>query len=242
MAGMDGSFWAVKGGNKKVPEKLLEYSRAQLIKEYVTKITKNENSYTLFTSKNKNATYDYVVYAAPLAENQKVPITFTNISPSLNAGKYHQTVSTLVVGELNRKKFSPLSDDGSMILVISDYEDEVFNSISNVLGVNGDDVLTDSSKVWKVFSQKSLTEEQLYQLFDSTSEIKEVDWLAYPHYEVPTKPHNFRIADRLYHINAIEWAASAMEMICIGSKNVALLIKKHIDEQENRKKHSRSEL
>jgi len=55
--------------------------------------------------------------------------------------------------------------------------------------------------------------------------------MAYPHYEVPTKPQSFHLADRLYHINAIEWAASAMEMSCIGAKNVALLIKKHSEEQ-----------
>lgn len=241
MAGMDGTFWAIKGGNKKVPEKLIEHNKVNLINEYVTEIIKNEKSYTLITATNKNATYDYVVFAAPLAENQKVPITFTNTSLLVNnIGKYHRTVSTLVIGDINKKKFSPLSDETSQFVVISNNDNEYFNSVSNVGAVNETYI---SLNVWKVFSQKPLTEDQIDQLFDQTKEIKEVDWLAYPHYEVPTTPRNFRIDDRLYHINAIEWAASAMEMICIGAKNVALLIKKHyLEEQNNITKWSRSEL
>lgn len=241
MAGMDGTFWAIKGGNKKVPEKLLEHSKVNLIKEYVTEIIKNEKSYTLITETKKNATYDYVVFAAPLAENQKVPITFSNLSfPVNNIGKYHRTVSTLIVGDINRKRFSPLSDEAAQFVVISNNENEFFNSVSNVGAVNESFI---SINVWKIFSQKPLTEDQVDHLFDETSEIKVVDWLAYPHYEVPTTPRNFRIADRLYHINAIEWAASAMEMICIGARNVALLIEKHhLEEQNNTTKMSRSEL
>lgn len=241
MAGMDGSLWAVKGGNKKVAEKLFETSKAQLIREYVTKINKNDKSYTLWTNIKKNTTYDYVVYAAPFAENQKVPITFSNMSLTLNnSGKYHRTVSTLIVGKLKRSKFSPSSNDLSPIIVISNNENDFFNSISNVEGIND----TASLNVWKVFSQKPLTKNQIDQLFESTNEIKVVDWLAYPHYQVPTESKSFHIADRLYHINAIEWTASAMEMSCIGAKNIALLIKKHFYSKENDEttKWSRMEL
>lgn len=241
MAGMDGSLWAVRGGNKKVAEKLIENSKAQLIQEYVTKIYKNEESYTLWTNIKKNTTYDYVVFAAPLAENQKVPITFSNMSLKLNnSGKYHRTISTLIVGKLRRSKFSAISNDLSPILVISNNENEFFNSVSNVEGIND----TASLNVWKVFSQKPLTQNQINQLFESTSDIKVVDWLAYPHYQVPTESKSFHIADRLYHINAIEWAASAMEMSCIGAKNIALLIKKHFYSEEHNEtiKWSRMEL
>lgn len=224
MAGMDGSLWSVKGGNQKVAEKLLNISGAQLISEYVTQIIKNNESYTLLTKTKQNATYDYVVFAAPLAVNQRVPIIFSNMPFKLNkVGKYHQTVSTLVVGKIKKLKFSPLSNDDSPILVISNNENDFFNSISNVEGVNE----TASLNVWKIFSQRPLYNHQIDELFENISEVKVVDWLAYPHYQVPTESQNFHIADRLYHINAIEWAASAMEMSCIGAKNVALLIKNH---------------
>lgn len=221
----DGSLWAVKGGNKRVAEKLLETSKARLIPEYVFKITNNDESYTILTTNDRNTTYDYVVFAAPLAINQNVPIIFSNMPSAMNeVGKYHRTVSTLVVGEVKKTHFSPLSEDSSPFLVISNNENEFFNSISTIQGVNENSSLN----VWKVFSQNPLSNNEIYQLFESTSDIKVVDWLAYPHYEVPTNSQSFLITDRLYHINAIEWTASAMEMSCIGAKNVALLIKKHV--------------
>jgi len=229
MAGMDGSLWSVKGGNKRVVEKLLEKSKAHLIPEYVVQIIRNNDSYTLLTNFKKKATYDYVVFAAPLAENQKVPITFSNMPLALNkVGKYHQTVSTLVIGDMKRTTFSTISDDLLPITIISNNENEFFNSISNVEGVNE----TGSLNVWKIFSQQPLSNNQIDYLFENVSDVKVVDWLAYPHYSVPTESQSFHIADRLYHINAIEWTASAMEMSCIGAKNVALLIKKHFNSKE----------
>jgi len=240
MAGMDGSLWSVRGGNKIVAEKLLDKSKAQLIHEYVTNIINNNESYTLLTSTGKNATYDYVVFAAPLAENQKIPITFSNMqAPLKKVGKYHRTVSTIVAGEIKKSKFPPLTEDLSPFLVISNNDYEFFNSISTVEGVND----TPSLNIWKVFSQYPLSSREIDDLFVSISDIKVVDWLAYPHYQVPTESQSFHIADRLYHINAIEWAASAMEMSCIGAKNIALLIKKHFyNKESNKTKLSRIEL
>lgn len=239
MAGMDGSLWSVKGGNKRVAEKLLEISKAQLIDEYVIQVIKNNESYTLLTNTRKKSTYDYVVFAAPLAENQEVPITFSNMPVQLNkVGKYHQTVSTLVVGNIKKTTFSPLSDNPSPMSVISINENEFFNSISNIEGVKE----TASLNVWKVFSQKPLSNYQINDLFENITDVKVVRWLAYPHYQVPTESMSFHIADRLYHINAIEWVASAMEMSCIGSKNVALLIKKHFYDREQSETVKRSHI
>lgn len=42
---------------------------------------------------------------------------------------------------------------------------------------------------------------------------------------------NFTLYKGLYHINAIEWAASAMEMSVIGAKNVANLAYNDWNEQ-----------
>lgn len=36
--------------------------------------------------------------------------------------------------------------------------------------------------------------------------------------------NNFKLFDSLYHVNAIEWAASAMEMSAIGGRNIAILV------------------
>lgn len=227
MAGMGGLLWAVTGGNKRVAEQLLETSKAQLIHKYITKIDKNNETYTLFTNDKKNATYDYVVFAAPLAENLNTLINFPDNSRN-QIGKYHKTVTTMVIGEIKKTRFPPLSEDSLPFLVISNNEQEFFNSISNVESVND----TANLNVWKVFSQNPLSRSEIDQLFESTSDVKVVEWLAYPHYKVPTYSQSFHIAERFYHINAIEWIASAMEMSCIGARNVALLIKKHFYGQE----------
>lgn len=50
-----------------------------------------------------------------------------------------------------------------------------------------------------------------------------VDWLAYPEYGTEAREDRFVLAPGLYHVNAIEWAASAMEMSLVGARNVAIL-------------------
>lgn len=56
-------------------------------------------------------------------------------------------------------------------------------------------------------------------------EKKEIPWKAYPHYLSTTNVHfdKFKLHDSLYHINAIEWAGSAMEISAIAGRNVAIL-------------------
>lgn len=46
---------------------------------------------------------------------------------------------------------------------------------------------------------------------------------AYPQYSTENRFDRFKLQDGLYHVNAIEWAASAMEMSAIGGRNVAIL-------------------
>lgn len=80
--------------------------------------------------------------------------------------------------------------------------------------------------MYKVFTPEPLTAEQLKQLFLEHSEVKEVRWLAYPHYPATVAQGTlqpFELFDSLYYVNAIEIAASAMEMSVIGARNVALL-------------------
>lgn len=54
-------------------------------------------------------------------------------------------------------------------------------------------------------------------------EKKEITWKAYPHYSTNMNLDNFKLHDALYHVNTIEWAASAMEMSAIAGRNVAIL-------------------
>lgn len=52
--------------------------------------------------------------------------------------------------------------------------------------------------------------------------VNEIKWKAYPKYNTRERFDNFKLHDNLYHVNAIEWAASAMEMSAIGGKNIAI--------------------
>ena len=80
--------------------------------------------------------------------------------------------------------------------------------------------------------------------FSEKLETKVCDWLAYPDYSTNQTLSNFVLTNDLYHINAIEWSASAMEMSVIGAKNVAnMIIEKYgISKEKNSNIHSRSEL
>ena len=84
----------------------------------------------------------------------------------------------------------------------------------------------------------------LHICFSEKLETKVCDWLAYPDYSTNQTLSNFVLTNDLYHINAIEWSASAMEMSVIGAKNVAnMIIEKYgISNEKNSNMHSRSEL
>lgn len=220
MAGMDGALWCVNGGNRRVAERLLEQTTAKLIEDYVISVSNNQSKYTLATPTTSD-TYDYVIIATPLSQNQRISLKFNNFpEPITPIGDYHQTVSTLILGQLNKKKF-PEFANGDPSIIINTNDDDFFNSIGNLQGING----TENRDAWKVFSKKPLTDNEIDQLFERHTEVKIIDWLAYPRYAVPYVPRSFSLAPKLYHINAIEYAASAMEMSCIGAKNVALLIR-----------------
>ena len=58
------------------------------------------------------------------------------------------------------------------------------------------------------------------------TDVKEKIWKAYPFYSTESRFDKFKLYNGLYHVNAIEWAASAMEMSAIGGRNVAILAHK----------------
>ncbi len=65
------------------------------------------------------------------------------------------------------------------------------------------------------------------KIFLRRDETVVADWLAYPDYDVRQRASidglSFELHPGLYYINAIEWAASALEMSAVGAKNVANL-------------------
>ena len=159
-------------------------------------------------------TYNSVIVATPIVHNSLEFINFTSgVSDKLQLRNYHTTISTLVQGEpIKAFKGKEILTDNLKVF---------FTSLSKVRPVDGS---KSESPVYKVFSQKVLTSEQIDQLFDKINQIDTTNWYAYPHYNSVTLPlPRFVLHHGIYHVNAIEWAASAIEMSLIGGKNAALL-------------------
>jgi len=123
-----------------------------------------------------------------------------------------------VSGEL-QEEFSHLSE----ILICCDYSN--IDSIGLLQPVDDSDV-----KIYKIFSNKILhdkRDENLAKFFANYKIHHKIKWFAYPNYEnkfLLVGHPKFELAQGIYHINATESAASAMEMESIGAKNVARLV------------------
>ncbi|XP_029024809.1 prenylcysteine oxidase 1 [Betta splendens] len=245
LAGAGSGLWSVDGGNNKVCAGLLYHSKSELISANVTSI-----SFTLRPSKkgttnsfyevnyvdesgSAHSLYDIVVIATPLHEG-KSDITFSGFSPPIPShypGRYQQTVATMVHGLLNMSYLGttePASDFTVTDILTTDSKGSFINSLSAVDPVHIPDGYkrppASQPKVWKVFSPQPLTQQQLQNMFVSWDSTSEARWLAYPVYRLPyRKSPPFILHDRLYYLNAVEWAASAMEMSAISARNLALL-------------------
>ncbi|XP_076020113.1 prenylcysteine oxidase 1 [Genypterus blacodes] len=245
LAGADSGLWAVDGGNKRVCSGLLYHSKSELIPARVTSISaKLRPSKTGTTasfyevnyvgeSGSAHSLYDIVVVATPLHEGLS-DITFSGFTPPIPShypGRYHQTVSTLVHGKLNVSYLGTTEAASEFTVsdvLTTDSEGSDINSLSSIDPVHIPPGYkrppASQAKVWKVFSPEPLSQEQLAHMFLSWDSVSETRWLAYPAYRPPhrrTPP--FILHDRLYYLNAVEWAASAMEMSAMSARNVALL-------------------
>lgn len=245
LAGADSGLWAVDGGNKRVCVGLLYNSRSELIPGKVTSISykvrpskrgSTANFYEVNyvgESGSAHSLYDIVIIATPLHQG-KSDITFSGFSPSIPShypGRYHQTVATLVHGLLNVSYLGaaePASEFTVSEILTVDSKGSFIHSLSSLDPVHIPEGYkrppTSKPKVWKVFSPQPLTQEQLENMFLSYDSVSSTPWLAYPSYRPPQrKSPPFILHNRMYYLNAVEWAASAMEMSAISARNVALL-------------------
>ncbi|XP_029459863.1 prenylcysteine oxidase 1 [Rhinatrema bivittatum] len=246
LAGTDSGLWAVEGGNKRVCSGLLYSSKAQFILgtvfsiEEKTRPRRTGSTLKLFEVSYQTASgtlsnlYDIIVIATPL-DNGMSGINFLNFNPPIETfhKHYQHIVSTFIHGCINASFFGWQEPPAfSLSGILTTENSKLFvNSIGAVSPVkvegNGTVEQAASHRIWKVFSPKSLTEEQLRLLFVSYDSVSERKWLAYPQYNPPEKCPPIILHDRMYYINAIERAASAMEMSAIAAKNVALLAHHH---------------
>ncbi|XP_046364893.2 prenylcysteine oxidase-like isoform X1 [Haliotis rufescens] len=244
MAGAQPGLWAVKGGNKQVPEKLLKKSKANLINGKVTQILlqKDGEGVTYEVSyknpdpeskdQEENAReYDIVVIATPLPTGQ-TNIKFEDFTQHLPLPdlKLHETIALFVQGYLNASYFGyeNLKDMPNGIFTVD--EDVFFNSVGKQRPVSFKEHLKKKDveeEVYKVFLNRVPTEQEVRLLFSGRKDLRLINWKAYPQYSTNMELPPFVLYDRLYNVNAVEIAASALEMSAIGGRNVALLAYNH---------------
>ncbi|XP_069132692.1 prenylcysteine oxidase 1-like isoform X2 [Argopecten irradians] len=242
MAGVEPGLWSVKGGNKKVPQNIVKHSKVNVIPAEVKMVEFLEDEPFLYEvyykEKNgeaKTKRYDMVVIATPLHDGIS-DIKFEGFQQDIHnfPQQYHKTVATFVHGTLNSTYFGVDNPIDMTNEVFTCNMNLLMNSFGQHLPVDysstSDKVPPiDGNIVGKIFSNRELTQEEVKLYFKSIEEIQTVSWMAYPEYNFKKTDDlpPFLLNERLYYVNAIELAASAMEMEAIAGRNIALLAYNH---------------
>ena len=255
LAGMQSdSLWSVVGGNYQIAKCALKDSGASLVMDDVISVTKSEGEgsvkYAIATENGENNEgYDLVIVANPLNTSS---VKYNNFSSDVYTAAattpYHRTVASIYKAKINQKFFGLTTDIANFPQAILTTDMEAppfkFNSVGALVPseMKKDEMekyrsshRDDPERVWKVFSPQPLTREQCLSLFPEVDQIDDsvcCDWLAYPQYIAPYQAPSFILDDGVFYINAIEMAASAMEMSAIGAKNAALLARDYLLEHE----------
>ncbi|XP_073850658.1 prenylcysteine oxidase 1-like isoform X4 [Macaca fascicularis] len=180
---------------------------------------------------NSSDFYDIVVIATPLhLDNSSSNLTFAGFHPPIDdlQGSFQPTVVSLVHGYLNSSYFGfpdPKLFPFANILT-TDFP-SFFCTLDNMCPVNISASFRrkqpQEAAVWRVQSPKPLFRTQLKTLFRSYYSVQTAEWQAHPLYgSRPTLPR-FALHDQLFYLNALEWAASSVEVMAVAAKNVALL-------------------
>ncbi|KAI7793038.1 prenylcysteine oxidase 1 [Triplophysa rosa] len=245
ISSMDPGLWAVDGGNKKVCSGLLYHSKAEPVQARVTSISMKTRPSKSGSSANfyevnyvsesgaAQSTYAIVIVATPLHQGLS-DINFSGFSPPIPShfpGQFHIMVTTLVHGVLNVSCLGVTYKPEDFVvsdIFTTDNKASVIQSLHSIDPVQIPKGYSrppaSQKKVWKIFSSVSVSQEELKKVFLSWDSVVEKRWLAYPSYTPPqrgTPP--FILHNHLYYLNAVERAASTMEMSAVSARNLALL-------------------
>ncbi|XP_068836988.1 prenylcysteine oxidase-like isoform X3 [Capricornis sumatraensis] len=237
LAGAQGSLWSVEGGNKLVCSGLLKLTKANVIHATVTTVTlQPTEGKPLYRVRYENEAgtgsdnYDIVVIATPLHLDNSSTIAFEGFDPPIDVvqGSFQPTVVSLVHGYLNSSYFGfpdPRLFPFANILT-ADFP-SFFCALDNICPVNISASFRrkqpQEAAVWRVQSPQPLLRSQLKTLFRSYYSVQTAEWQAHPVHSPHTPLPRFTLHDQLFHLNALEWAASSVEVMAVAAKNVALL-------------------
>lgn len=88
----------------------------------------------------------------------------------------------------------------------------------------------DGTTLYKLFSTDSLGEEAIGAIFAANYTVVGMfPWSAYPVFDPPEQFAPFKLAEGLFYNNAIETAASCMEISAVSAMNTALLVQKALN-------------
>uniref|UniRef100_A0A7S0DX81 Prenylcysteine lyase domain-containing protein n=1 Tax=Hanusia phi TaxID=3032 RepID=A0A7S0DX81_9CRYP len=233
-----GSVFAIQEGNAALPEAMIRSSADFLnLKTRITRVTINSTSsdrrYVLWSGDKEVGGFDALVLATPL---ELATIEFFRIRPDgeeelklddLSNIDFRTTHSTFVHGTLNASRLTGVEKSLWMSRMVrgrgrvpdsiyaTEDSQDFFTSISHY-----------GHEIYKIFSPRRLMKAEIDQLFTVYKVLEEKEWKAYPHFHPPETLQSFRpIADeRIYYVNAIEKAVSAVEVSAIGGRNVALML------------------
>ena len=242
------SLWRVVGGNHQIAECVLKDSGASLVMDDVISVTRIEEGdsvkYTIVTADGKSEGYDVVIIANPLNSSS---IKYENFSSDVytEAARtpYQRFVTTFCKGKINQQFFEEQADTPNFPqgIITTEVESLPFNfgGIGAVVpsDIPEDDVWKyrvpldeEPVRVWEVASPKPLTRDHCLGLCPGADPDSTVcyDWLGFPQHIPPYEAPPFILDDGVFYINAIEMAASTMEMTAIGAKNAALLASNYL--------------
>lgn len=123
--------------------------------------------------------------------------------------------------------------EGSMLvmacesIMVTAAAETPFSSVSPVIE------FPNGTTVFKIFSAAPLSTGLLARMFGDVQLSAVHDWLAYPKFDPPEKFSPFVLAPGLFYNNALENAASAMEMSAVAAANNALLASNYLNSRSH---------
>ncbi|KAK9823597.1 hypothetical protein WJX72_004119 [[Myrmecia] bisecta] len=223
---VDSRVFAIKGGNRRLPEELLKNASALVHARAVQTVAKSGMGYTLKLAEKEPGvnqaaldTFDAIILATPLELSN---LSIEGIAlPHLPPRKYQSTITTFVRGVLDPAYFGEAHPIKGSVFV-SEAAATPFSVIAPKKSYD------DGSTLYKFFSESELSPLVLSKIFTNFTVVASHPWFAYPKFHPPEQFAPFKLADGLFYGNAWENAASAMEVACIGGRNSALLVLQHL--------------
>jgi hypothetical protein len=224
----NGSLFVIDGGNWTLYDKVLRLSdvdvrtltKVDKITIFSTPESKHPYNFRVLSRDGIVTEYDAVILAAPLALAD-IQIDLDGRPFVLPIHPYLEVQSTLVAGELNPEFFKQAAGTPMPnTIFVASSANSPFNHISSV-GISPNY----NCRIYKIFSaNRSLTEEELTNIFNKVHEIQTHVWRgAYPVLTPGIRHLPFQIIPGLYFANALETMVSLLELETISGTNAANL-------------------